>query len=62
MELQEDRIDCPYCGEPLNILLDEGDAGVSYIEDCQVCCQPMIVTVFDSGGGELSAQVKREDD
>lgn len=62
MELQETRISCPYCGEPLTLLLDESDSGGSYIEDCQVCCQPMIVTIFDGGGGELTAHVKREDD
>ncbi len=62
VELQEARIYCPYCGEPLNILLDAGDSGMSYTEDCQVCCQPMIVTVHDDGASGLYARVQREDD
>ena len=43
--LDETTIHCPYCGEPNNVLLDPSEAGQSYIEDCQVCCRP-IVEVF----------------
>ncbi|MFK2932193.1 CPXCG motif-containing cysteine-rich protein [Dyella agri] len=33
------RIDCPYCGEVIELLLDESVADQCYIEDCAVCCQ-----------------------
>ncbi|MEE4238600.1 MAG: CPXCG motif-containing cysteine-rich protein, partial [Anderseniella sp.] len=62
MTLQESRIDCPYCGEPIILLIDEGDAGVDYIEDCQVCCRPMVVLAFLDSDGDLSVQVQREDE
>lgn len=62
MELQEQRIDCPYCGEPLTLLIDDGDLGVDYIEDCQVCCRPMLVSAFLDGDGDLSVSARREDD
>lgn len=62
MELAEQRVECPYCGEPITLLLDAQDSGVDYIEDCQVCCQPMIVAVHEDGGGQLFAAVRREDD
>lgn len=62
MELQEAQVYCPYCGEPLTLLLDTGDSGVSYTEDCQVCCQPMIVTIIDQCHGELAVDVRREDE
>ncbi|MBO6558428.1 MAG: CPXCG motif-containing cysteine-rich protein [Pseudomonadales bacterium] len=55
----EQRISCPYCGEPLNILLDPTEAGQEYIEDCQVCCRPIVMTL-DVLGGDVS--VRREDD
>lgn len=58
-ELIEQRISCPYCGEPLNILLDPTEAGQEYIEDCQVCCRPIVMTL-DVLGGDVS--VRREDD
>jgi hypothetical protein len=39
------EIDCPYCGEPVSLQIDES-AGRSqtYIEDCSVCCQPIEVS------------------
>ena len=62
MELQESQVYCPYCGEPLTLLLDDGDSGVDYIEDCQVCCQPMVVSVRSQTDGELAVDVRREDE
>ena len=62
MELTETRISCPYCGEGMTVLLNPEDVGVDYIEDCQVCCRPMVITVLDGGGGELWATVRSEDE
>lgn len=39
------RIQCPYCGEPLEILIDDSEGAHRYIEDCQVCCRPIEVGV-----------------
>ncbi len=36
-----ERVQCPYCGEPFETLLDLSAGSASYIEDCQVCCQPI---------------------
>ena len=58
-ELNEARINCPYCGEPLNILLDPSEAGQEYTEDCQVCCRPIIM--MPTWDGE-DVSVRREDD
>ncbi len=58
-QLLDRRIGCPYCGETLTIVLDLSAGGQSYIEDCQVCCQPMQVT-FSAAEGELEfVQVER---
>lgn len=32
------------------ILVDTSDSGSEYIEDCQVCCRPIIMTVASDGG------------
>ena len=61
MELTESTIYCPYCGEPNQVLLDPGEAGFSYIEDCQVCCRPIVFTLR-AEGGDLSVEVATEDD
>ncbi len=32
---------CPYCWEEISMLLDPDMSDESYIEDCQVCCNPI---------------------
>jgi hypothetical protein len=46
-------IDCPYCGEVINIRLDLSAGSQSYVEDCQVCCQPIQVAVQVAEDGSL---------
>jgi hypothetical protein len=39
-------VTCPYCGEEIDLAIDPGGGAVQqYVEDCEVCCQPMQVTV-----------------
>lgn len=44
-------VGCPYCGESFGTLLDLSAGSCAYIEDCQVCCQPieLRITVDDDG-------------
>lgn len=35
---------CPYCWEEISMLLDSSVRQQSYIEDCEVCCNPIEVT------------------
>ncbi|MEM1257552.1 MAG: CPXCG motif-containing cysteine-rich protein [Bacteroidota bacterium] len=32
---------CPYCWEEISVLLDPSIPSQSYVEDCEVCCNPM---------------------
>jgi hypothetical protein len=32
---------CPYCGEPITMLLDPAVGDQAYVEDCEVCCNPI---------------------
>lgn len=43
------QIDCPYCGESIELLVDDSAGDQQYIEDCQVCCRPIVVTVTVDG-------------
>ena len=37
---------CPYCGESVELVIDEGGGSPqSYVEDCPVCCRPWQVEV-----------------
>ncbi|MBL3557377.1 MULTISPECIES: CPXCG motif-containing cysteine-rich protein [Marinobacter] len=38
-------IQCPYCWETLDLSVDPSVADQEYVEDCQVCCQPIVVHV-----------------
>lgn len=32
---------CPYCWEEISIILDPFDGRQLYVEDCEVCCNPI---------------------
>ena len=55
-------IDCPYCGERIEILLDASAGDQNYIEDCQVCCRPITVRVSIDDDGEPQAWVSGENE
>lgn len=52
---------CPYCGEPIELLVDTSAGAASYVEDCPVCCQPMQVQVSIDDGGP-SVRVRTDDE
>jgi DNA-directed RNA polymerase subunit RPC12/RpoP len=42
----EAEVTCPYCGERVMIAVDPSEgSSQTYVEDCQVCCQPWQVHV-----------------
>ncbi|WP_445731268.1 CPXCG motif-containing cysteine-rich protein [Mariniflexile sp.] len=41
----EHHFTCPYCWETISILLDNSVSKQTYIEDCEVCCNPIQVFV-----------------
>jgi hypothetical protein len=55
-------VHCPYCGEPLELLVDASEDGQHYIEDCQVCCRPINVTVTVDGEGDIGVDVRSENE
>ncbi|MFI2812254.1 MULTISPECIES: CPXCG motif-containing cysteine-rich protein [Microbulbifer] len=59
--LQEYDASCPYCGEPITLLLDLSAGSQSYIEDCQVCCRPISISVAVDPGGDFSVALQDED-
>ena len=55
--------DCPYCGEPVDILIDAGGGEVQrYVEDCPVCCRPWEVEVVEHGEGEWVVVLRTSDE
>lgn len=40
----EHEFQCPYCWESISMLLDISVSKQTYIEDCEICCNPIEVT------------------
>lgn len=55
-------IDCPYCGESIEILVDASVPSQQYIEDCQVCCRPITLSVEIGQDGEVQVRARGEND
>ena len=54
------EISCPYCAEIYAVAVDLSAGAQSYIEDCQVCCQPISNTiVMDDEGRFLKLSSER---
>lgn len=61
--LDEHTFRCPYCGERVSCLLDGSAGAQEYVEDCEVCCRPMLVsTDFDDDGRVSRFSVRRLDE
>ena len=39
---------CPYCGESVEVYL-ESDVEGNLVQDCEVCCNPWDINVWDDG-------------
>ena len=45
---------CPYCGEDVELVVDEGGGPEqSYVEDCPVCCRPIELHLRAGDDGEI---------
>lgn len=60
--LPSTTITCPYCGEAIELLIDDSAGDQQYIEDCQVCCRPITISVTIDDAGELRVDAMAEDD
>ena len=52
--LSEQNLHCPFCGEAISVVVDTSAGSQTYVEDCQVCCQPMQIRI-DVDDGELQS-------
>lgn len=59
--LETESYDCPYCGEPVEAVLDLSGGDQSYIEDCPVCCRPIIFDL-QVHGDEWMLHVRSENE
>lgn len=56
--------ECPWCGESLELTIDCSAGEQCYVEDCHICCAPIVVGVAfdDYAGGEPLVSLRRENE
>lgn len=43
--MEEHFFQCPYCWESISMLLDTSVDAQTYVEDCEICCNPIEIHV-----------------
>ena len=56
--MKEHEFQCPYCWETISVLLDRSQLEQEYIEDCEVCCNPIQISVEFEGQNLVSFQAE----
>ena len=63
MLLEERDVHCPYCGESFSISIDCSAGNQQYIEDCYVCCSPIIFNIeVDMESNLIYIKTQRENE
>lgn len=55
--IESARVECPACGELIELLIDCSVGEQEYIEDCEVCCRPMRVVAKVDARGQADVSV-----
>ncbi len=56
--MKEHFFQCPYCWENISMLIDISQEKQSYIEDCEVCCNPIQLKISTENNVILNFEVK----
>ena len=57
------ELTCPYCGEDVELVIDEGGGPEqAYVEDCPVCCRPWQVAVTGDAETGWNATLRTSDE
>ena len=60
--LSEQSLHCPCCGEPVSVVVDHSLGDQEYVEDCQVCCRPMVLSIAVDPDGDVSVTARYENE
>ena len=61
-QLVNKHINCPYCGETIEIVVDCSVPEQKYIEDCEVCCRPINIFANINIQNDINITVKHENE
>jgi hypothetical protein len=62
LSMSEQSLRCPFCGELISVVVDHSLGDQEYVEDCQVCCRPIVLSITIDADGEpfVSARYENE--
>jgi Cysteine-rich CPXCG len=58
--IQQESITCPYCWQTIEIVLDLSADEQRYVEDCSVCCRPIVIAYRTDGETLASLEIAAE--
>ena len=61
-QLYSTTVQCPYCWEQIEVMVDDCGESQQYIEDCQVCCRPINFHVEVATDGQIQVHVFTDDE
>lgn len=59
--MYEHFFQCPYCWEEISMLLDPSVPVQTYVEDCEVCCNPIEITPTFQSETLTSFEIRKGD-
>jgi hypothetical protein len=61
MALETYPVQCPYCGEAIEVDIEPMEEAQRFIEDCAVCCHPIQYETTTDSEGEVHVTASRSD-
>ena len=61
-QLIETTVQCPYCWEEFNLLVDASVESQEYVEDCEVCCRPIDFVIEVDEQDQILVQARLQDE
>ena len=61
-QVQGISVQCPYCWERFELLVDLSIESQDYIEDCEVFCRPIDFSIEVDGDHRATVQARHQDE
>ena len=58
----EVEVQCPYCWENFELLVDASIDSQEYVEDCEICCRPIDFIIEIDSADRLKVQARHQDE
>ncbi len=58
--IAQTEIRCPHCGQTFSLEVDTSEGEQILVEDCNICCRPMTLTIRSEPGTVLDVTISDE--